>query len=103
MRIFKDYNQKQTFLLPPSVEEFVPVEHPARIISDVIDTIDLNSIVGEYSGGGSTAYHPAMMLKALIYAYSQGIYSSRRIERCLISDTALKANASVRQPGLKII
>ena len=53
MRIFKDYNQKQTFLPPPSVEEFVPAEHSARIISDVIDTIDLNSIVGEYTGGGS--------------------------------------------------
>lgn len=51
MRIFKDYHQKQTFLLLPSVEEFVPAEHSAGIISDVIDTIDLHSIVSEYNGG----------------------------------------------------
>ena len=48
MKIFKDYNQKQTFLLPPSVEEFVNIDHPARIISDVIDTIDISIIRGKY-------------------------------------------------------
>lgn len=103
MRIFKEYNQKQTFLLPPSVEEFVPPEHSARIISDVIDTIDLNSIVGEYTGGGSTAYHPAMMLKILIYAYSQGIYSSRRIEQGLMSDTAFMFLSGMQIPDFRTI
>lgn len=103
MKIFKDYNQKQTFLLPPSVEEFVPADHSARIISDVVDSIDISSIEGKYNGGGSTAYYPGMMLKILIYAYSQGIYSSRRMERGVISDTAFMYLAGMQSPDFRTI
>jgi len=103
MKIFKDYNQKQTFLLPPSVEDFVGPKHPARIISDVIDTIDISSIQDKYNGGGSTAYHPGMMLKVLLYAYSQSIYSSRRTERAVNTDTAFMYLAGMQKPDFHTI
>jgi len=103
MKIFKEYNQKQTYLLPPSLEDFVGREHPARIISDVVDSIDISSVTSKYNGGGSTAYHPAMMIKILIYAYSQGIYSSRRMERGLKSDTAFIYLSGMQVPDFRTI
>ena len=103
MKIFKDYNRKQTFLLPPSVEDFVGPKHPARIISDIVDSIDISSIQSKYNGGGSTAYHPGMVLKILIYAYSQGVYSSRRIERAVNSDTAFMYLAGMQIPDFRTI
>ena len=103
MKIFKEYDQKQTYLLPPSLEEFVGPEHPARIISDVVDSIDISSVTSRYNGGGSTAYHPAMMIKILIYAYSQGIYSSRRMERGLKSDTAFMYLSGMQVPDFRTI
>lgn len=103
MKIFKEYNQKQTFLLPPAVDDFVGPKHPARIISDVINTIDISGIRGKYNGGGSTAYHPAMMLKVLLYAYSQSVYSSRRIERAVNTDTAFMYLAGMQKPDFHTI
>ena len=103
MKIFKEYDQNQTYLLPPSLEEFVGQKHSARIISDVVDRIDISSITNSYNGGGSTAYHPAMMLKILIYAYSRGIYSSRRMESELESDTAFMYLSGMQRPDFRTI
>jgi transposase len=103
MKIFKEYNQKQTFLLPSAVDDFVESKHPARIISDVIDTININGIRSEYKGGGSTAYHPGMILKVLIYAYSQAVYSSRKIERAVHTDTAFMYLAGMQKPDFRTI
>ncbi len=73
------------FLLPPSLDEFVPENHEARIVNDVVDTINLSPLLAKYEGGGAPAYHPAMMLKVIIYAYSRDIYSSRSIAQELMS------------------
>ena len=72
MKIFKQYSQDQNFLLPPSLDEFVPEDHEARIINEVVETLDLSPLLSRYEGGGAPAYHPAMMLKVIIYAYSLG-------------------------------
>ena len=77
VKVFREYQQDQSFLLPPSLDEFVPIDHEVRIINNVVDTMDLSSLLDKYEGGGAPAYHPAMMLKIIIYAYSLGIYSSR--------------------------
>lgn len=103
MKIFKQYDQKQTYLLPPSLEDFVGSKHPARIINDVVDSIDISSVTKKYNGGGSTAYHPAMMLKVLIYAYSRGMYSSRKIESALESDTAFMYLSGMQKPNFRTI
>ena len=103
MKIFKEYDQKQTYLLPPSLDEFVGLEHPARVISDVVESIDISPITKKYNGGGPPAYHPRMMLKTIIYAYSQCVYSSRRIERALESDTAFMFLSGMQRPDFHTI
>ena len=94
MKMFREYSQGQIFLLPPSLDEFVPENHEARIINDVVDTVDLSLLLARYEGGGAPTYHPAMMLKVVIYAYSRGIYSSRSITRELKEDTAFNSGVS---------
>lgn len=78
---FKDYDQDQMMLFPPSLSELVPKHHPVRTISNVIDGINIDSIISNYSYQGSKAYHPRMMLKLLVYSYLCNIYSSRKIEQ----------------------
>ena len=78
--IFKDYTQKQLSLLPPSLEELIEENHPVRVINQVIDKVDLHTLLQKYEGGGTSSYHPRMMLKILVYAYVSNIYSSRKIE-----------------------
>jgi transposase len=61
------------FLFPPSLDEFVPENHEARIVNDVVDTMNLSPLLARYEGGGTRAYHPGMMLEVVIYVYSRGI------------------------------
>ena len=103
MKIFKEYRQDRNFLLPPSLDEFVPEDHEVRIISDVVDTLDSSLLLGRYEGGGAPAYHPAMMLKVIIYAYSLGIYSSRRIAQELKTDTAFMFLSGLQAPDFRTI
>ncbi len=103
MKLFKEYDQNQSYLLPPSLNEFVGAEHSARVISDVVESIDISSIISKYNGGGPPAYHPKMMLKLIIYAYSQCVYSSRRIERALESDTAFMYLSGMQKPDFRTI
>jgi len=80
---FREYNPDQDFLLPPSLREWLPSDHLANFISDVVDTLDLSEIVNGYdnSQGGQAPFHPVLMVKLLLYAYCVGVPSSRRIER----------------------
>ena len=84
--IFKTYNQQQAMLLPPDLEELVEANHPVRVINTVIDHLDIEGISSQYKGGGTSSYHPRMLLKALVYAYICNEYSSRRIEQLLKRD-----------------
>ena len=70
-------------MLPPSLEEMVPANHPVRVVDRVIDQIDILPLISTYKGGGSSGYHPRMLLKVLIYGYLRNIYSSRQIEDSL--------------------
>jgi transposase len=81
--VFKEYNQDQMLLLPPSLDELVPKKHVVRIINRAIDQMNLDPLLKRYKGGGTSSYHPKMMLKVLIYAYTQKIYSSRNISKAL--------------------
>lgn len=67
-------------LLPPSLDDMVSATHPVRIISKVIDDLDIDALLVKYKGGGCASYHPRMLLKVLIYAYTSNIYSSRKME-----------------------
>lgn len=81
--VFKDYNPNQMMLLPPSLEEMIPENHPVRVVNQVIDTIDMDSLMKKYKGVGCSSYHPRLMLKVLIYGYLTNTYSSRKIEEAL--------------------
>lgn len=80
---FKDYNQQQSWLFPPSIEELIPQDHPVRIVNGVIEQLDLRLLVDEYSHEGKPGYHPKMLLKVMVYAYMDNIYSSRKIEKAM--------------------
>ena len=103
MKIFREYSQCQGLLLPPSLEEFVPDDHEARIINEVVDTMDLSPLLTKYDGGGAPAYHPGMMLKVIIYAYSRDIYSSRSIAQELKTDTAFMFLSGLQSPDFRTI
>lgn len=73
-------------LLPPSLDELIDGNHPVRIVNQVLDNVDDRVLVKQYKGGGTSSYHPRMLLKVMVYSYLCNIYSSRKME------TALKEN-----------
>lgn len=82
--MFKSECLKSPSLFPEDILAKIPLDHPVRIINSVVDELDINSILSQYKGGGTTSYHPRMMIKVLFYAYFSNIYSSRKIERALL-------------------
>lgn len=81
--IFKSYKENDSLLLPPSLGDLVPQTHPARVVSRVIDHLDISSIESKYKGGGTTSYNPRMLIKVLVYGYMCNTFSGRKIERQL--------------------
>ena len=81
--VFKTYNQDQLSLLPPSYDDLVPENHPVRIVNSIIDHLDISALEKSYKGGGTSSYHPRMLLKVIIYGYLRNLYSSRKIEQAL--------------------
>ncbi len=81
---FKSCEQHQSQLFPSSLDEWIPENHLVRLISSVLDKMELDSVLQEYPGGGAPSYHPKMTLKVLISAYTQKLYSSRQIAKALI-------------------
>ena len=80
---FQDYNQQQNWLFPPSIEELIASDHPVRIVNGIVEQLDLDLLISEYSKEGKPSYHPKMMLKVMIYAYMDNTYSSRKIEKAM--------------------
>jgi transposase len=81
--VFKPYVMNQVALMPPSYDEKIPADHLVRVVNAAVEKIDLSSLLAQYPGGGRSSYHPLMMLKVLVYAYAEKIYSSRRIAKVL--------------------
>jgi transposase len=98
--MFKSYDQDQLFLLPPSLREWLPGNHLAHFISDVVDELDMQEIEKVYSNTdrGQPPYHPVMMVKLLLYAYCVGIPSSRKIEQKTYDDIAFRFLAASHHP-----
>ena len=98
MSRFIQYDRNQQYLLPPSVDEWLPEGHLARFIVEVIDQLDLSKLTRRYSGKGSSAYHPAMILALLVYGYASGTFSSRKIERATYDSVAFRFIAANHHP-----
>lgn len=101
--VFKPYLQKQPYLLPPSLDELVPTDHPARIIDGIVGAMDLAELYQTYKGGGASSYDPGMLLKVLILAYTQKIYSSRRIARQVRENVAYMWIAGGNTPDFRTL
>jgi transposase len=98
MTRFVTVNRDTDYLLPPSVDEWLPKDHLARFVVDIVDQLDLSALSRQYRGTGSAAYHPAVMLGLLIYGYATGVYSSRRIEAATYESIAFRYIAANTQP-----
>jgi transposase len=83
---FKEYNQRQQWLIPPNIEDEIPKGDICRVIDEAVESINLTCIESKFKEEGNTAYHPRMMLKIILYSYAKGIYSSRKIAQELESN-----------------
>jgi len=104
-KTFRPYEPDQDFLMPASMREWLPADHLAYFISDVVEQLDLSAITERYAGEerGYPPYHPAMMVKVLLYAYCIGVPSSRKIEKRLCEDIAFRVLAANNTPDFRTI
>jgi transposase len=87
---FKDCDRDTLFLMPPSVDDWVPENHLARFVVDIVARLDLSPIKNAYAGRGSDAYPPNIMVALLFYAYATGVFSSRKIEGATYDSVAFR-------------
>ena len=98
MSNFRTIDRATGFLLPPSVDEWLPEKHLARFVVEVVDGMDLRAMSGRYRGSGSASYHPRMLLGILVYGYATGIFSSRKLERATYDSVAFRFIAANDHP-----
>jgi transposase len=98
MSHFRPIDRNTAYLLPPSVEEWLPEDHLARFIVEVVDGLDVSQLEKAYQGRGSAAYHPALLLSLLVYGYATGVFSSRKIERATYDSVAFRFIAAGSHP-----
>ena len=103
-KTFLPYDPEQQLLLPAALQEWLPPDHLAYFISDVVDQLDLSEITGRYEEQrGGPPYHPRMMVKVLLYGYCTGVASSRRIAQRLHEDIAFRVLAANNAPDFRTI
>ena len=98
MSNFRAIDRKTGYLLPASVDEWLPEKHLGRIIVDVIDNLDLGRMSRAYRGTGSASYHPRTLLSILVYGYATGVFSSRKLERATWDSVAFRYIAGGEHP-----
>jgi transposase len=101
--VFKEYNPGQLLFLPPSLEELIPEAHLVRVVDQVVDRMDMSDLMNLYEGGGTSAYHPRMLLKVLLYAYCIKIYTGRKIARALGQDIHFFWLSGMSRPDFRTI
>ena len=98
MSNFRTIDRETGFLLPPSVDDWLPERHLARFVVEVIDGLDLSAMSRSYRGTGSASYHPALLLGILVYGYATGVFSSRKLERATYDSVAFRFIAANDHP-----
>ena len=98
MSRFVQVDRDTAYLLPPSVQEWLPEDHLARYVVDVVEALDLSGLVRRYAGRGSDAHHPGRLLALLIYGYASGVHASRAIERASYDSMAFRFVAGNTHP-----
>ena len=104
-KTYRPYVPEQDLLLPPSLREWLPEDHLAFFVGDLIDHLDLSAITAVYEDEerGYPPYHPVMLTKVLVYAYCVGVFSSRKIQRRLIEDIAFRVLAAGNEPDFRTV
>jgi transposase len=98
MSNFRPTDRETGFLMPPSVDEWLPERHLARFIVEAVDGLDLRGMSGSYRGSGSASYHPTVLLSILVYGYATGLFSSRKLERATYDSVAFRFIAGNEHP-----
>jgi transposase len=95
---FVPVDRTTAYLLPPSVQEWLPENHLARFVVEIVEQLDLAKLTTAYSGRGSDAFHPSMLVALLFYGYATGVFSSRQLERATYDSVAFRYVAANRHP-----
>ena len=98
MSNFRAVDRDTAYLLPPSVDEWLPADHLARFVVEIVEQLDFSGLTRQYRGAGSEAYHPQMLAALLIYGYATGSYSSRKIEQACYDSIACRYIAANTHP-----
>src|SRR4029453_18963825 len=104
-KTYRPHVPEQDLLLPPSLRDWLPEDHLAYFVGDLIDQLDLSGITGgkEEGARGYPPYHPVMLTKVVVYAYCVGVFSSRRIQRRLLEDIPFRVLAAGNKPDFPTI
>ncbi len=97
------FEQKQVLLIPSTADQLIPADHLARVIDSTIDGIGLEALFETFEGGGASNYSPVMLLKVMIYAYTQKVYSSRRIAKQVRENVVYMWMAGGNRPDFRTI
>lgn len=95
---FKPVDRDTPDLFPASVQDYLPEEHLARFVVDVVDQLDIDAFIKAYRGVGSKAWHPSMMLALLFYGYATGVFSSRKLEKATYDSIAFRFICANQHP-----
>jgi transposase len=98
MSNFRPVDRDTGFLMPPSVDEWLPERHLARFVVEVIAGLDLRAMTGDYRGSGEASYHPSVLLGLLVYGYATGVFSRRKLERATYDSVAFRFIAANQHP-----
>ena len=98
MSNFRPIDRQTAYLLPPSVDDWLPEEHLARFVVDIVDQLDLSAMSKAYRGSGSASYHPCLLVGLLVYGYATGVFSSRKLERATYNSVGFRFVAANQHP-----
>jgi len=101
--VFKEYDRDQATFLPPSLDELIDATHKVRFVAHVIDQMDLDPILATYKGGGTSSYHPRMMLKVLVYGYVERVTTCRGIAQAICDRIPFMWLAAGQRPDFRTI
>jgi transposase len=95
---FRSFDRDTLFLMPPSVQDWLPKEHFARFVVEIVEQLDLRALRESYAGRGSAAYHPEMLVALLFYGYATGVRASRKIEAATYESVPFRFIAANTHP-----
>ena len=99
----KSYNQNDSLLFPPCLGDFIEDNDPVRVLDAIVNNLDISPIEATYKAGGCNSYHPCMLLKVVLYAYLQNIYSGRKMEQLLKRDVHFMWLSGMQRPDFNTI